>query len=121
MCCRVFKKSFCVFPVNFSCNLDCLSKFQLFTLKRNLRNFEKKIEFFLTANNLRTANQKIPKLGGNECQLSYQLPKNLMDFSDNFRNIKNFVQVDHIEKIMKSRLNFSFCRSKKTPAVGKIL
>jgi hypothetical protein len=36
-----------------------------------------------------------------------------MDFSDNFHNIKNFVQVDHIEKIMKSRLIFSVCRSQK--------
>jgi hypothetical protein len=43
-----------------------------------------------------------------------------MDFSDNFHNIKNSVQADHIEKIMKIRLNFSFCRSKKkTPAIGK--
>jgi hypothetical protein len=36
-----------------------------------------------------------------------------MDFSDNFHNIKNFVQVDHIEKIMKNRLIFSFCRFQK--------
>jgi hypothetical protein len=36
-----------------------------------------------------------------------------MDFSDNLHNIKNFVQVDNIEKIMKNRLIFSFCRSQK--------
>jgi hypothetical protein len=29
------------------------------------------------------------------------------DFSDNFHNIENFVQVDHSEKIMKNRLIFS--------------
>ncbi len=37
-----------------------------------------------------------------------------MDFSDNFHNIKNFVQVDHFQNIMKSRLIFSLHRSKKT-------
>jgi hypothetical protein len=42
-----------------------------------------------------------------------------MDFSDNFCNIKKFVQVDHIEKIMKNRPNFSFCRSKKKNASGR--
>jgi hypothetical protein len=36
------------------------------------------------------------------------------DFSDNFRNIKKFVQVDHSKKIMKKRLIFSVCRSQKT-------
>ncbi len=36
------------------------------------------------------------------------------DFSDNFRNIKKFVQVEHSRKIMKKRLIFSVCRSQKT-------
>ncbi len=36
------------------------------------------------------------------------------DFSDNFRNIKKFVQVDNSKKIMKKRLIFSVCRSQKT-------
>jgi hypothetical protein len=36
------------------------------------------------------------------------------DFSDNFRNIKNFVQVDHFKKITKNRLIFPFFRSRKT-------
>jgi hypothetical protein len=31
-----------------------------------------------------------------------------MDFSDNFHNIKLFVQVDHIEKNIQNSLNFSF-------------
>jgi hypothetical protein len=31
-----------------------------------------------------------------------------MDFSDNFHNIKLFVQVDHIEKNIKNPLNFPF-------------
>jgi hypothetical protein len=31
-----------------------------------------------------------------------------MDFSDNFHNIKLFIQVDHIEKNIKNSLNF-FC------------
>ncbi len=31
-----------------------------------------------------------------------------MDFSDNFHNIKLFVQADHIEKNIKNSLNFSF-------------
>jgi hypothetical protein len=44
-----------------------------------------------------------------------------MDFSDNFHNIKNFVQVDHIEKIMKNRLIFSSCRFQKTPVIGNFL
>jgi hypothetical protein len=30
------------------------------------------------------------------------------DFSDNFHNIKLFVQVDHIEKNIKNSLNFPF-------------
>jgi hypothetical protein len=39
-----------------------------------------------------------------------------MDFSDNFHNIKNFVQVDHIEKNIKNSLNFSrFTAPKKPP------
>jgi hypothetical protein len=42
------------------------------------------------------------------------------DFSDNFRNIKKFVQVDHSEKIMKKRLNFSVCRSQKTAGGRKL-
>jgi hypothetical protein len=41
-----------------------------------------------------------------------------MDFSDNFHNMKKFVQFDHIEKIMKNRINFSFCRSQKN-AIGR--
>jgi hypothetical protein len=31
-----------------------------------------------------------------------------IDFSDNFHNIKNFVQVDHLEKNINYSLNFSF-------------
>jgi hypothetical protein len=42
-----------------------------------------------------------------------------MDFSDNFYNIQNFVQVEHIEKIMKN-LIFSLHRSQKPPLVGNI-
>jgi hypothetical protein len=37
-----------------------------------------------------------------------------MDFSDNFHNIKNFVQVDHCENISKNLLIFSSQRSRKT-------
>ncbi len=37
-----------------------------------------------------------------------------MDFSDNFHNIKNFVQVDHFENISKILVIFSFHRSRKT-------
>jgi hypothetical protein len=36
------------------------------------------------------------------------------DFSDNFHNIENFVQVDHLKESLKNRLIFSFSRSKKT-------
>ncbi len=36
------------------------------------------------------------------------------DFSDNFRNIEKFVQVDHSKKFMKKRLIFFVCRSQKT-------
>jgi hypothetical protein len=43
-----------------------------------------------------------------------------MDFFDNFHNIENFIQVDHIEKIMKCRLNFSLCRSQKSMEARKI-
>jgi hypothetical protein len=43
-----------------------------------------------------------------------------MDFSDNFHNIKYFVQVDPIEKIMKSRLIFSVCLSQKNASGRKI-
>ncbi len=37
-----------------------------------------------------------------------------MDFSDNFHNIKNFVQVDHFEKNFKNLVISSFDRSRKT-------
>jgi hypothetical protein len=37
-----------------------------------------------------------------------------MDFSDNFHNIKNFVQVDHFENISKNLVISSFDRSRKT-------
>ncbi len=40
-----------------------------------------------------------------------------MDFSDNFHNIKNFVQVDHLKKRTKNLLIFFSCRSPKS-AVG---
>jgi hypothetical protein len=44
-----------------------------------------------------------------------------MDFSDNFHNIKYFVQVDHIEKNIKYSLNFSrFTAPKKPPMSRKI-
>jgi hypothetical protein len=36
------------------------------------------------------------------------------DFSDNFHNIKNFVQVDHFKKFTKNRLIFPIFRSQKT-------
>jgi hypothetical protein len=37
-----------------------------------------------------------------------------MDFSDNFHYIKNFIQVDHFENILKKPLHFfSFHRSRK--------
>jgi hypothetical protein len=44
-----------------------------------------------------------------------------MDFSDNFHNIKNFVQVDHFEKILKIPLIFPVLllpknRSEKFPS-----
>jgi hypothetical protein len=41
-----------------------------------------------------------------------------MDFSDNFHNIKNFVQVDYFENIQKNRSIFSSQRSRKA-AVGR--
>ncbi len=44
-----------------------------------------------------------------------------MDFSDNFHNIKYFVQVDHIEKNIKISFNFSrFTAPKKPPMFRKI-
>jgi hypothetical protein len=44
-----------------------------------------------------------------------------MDFSDNFHNIKLFVQVDHLEKKINHSLNFSrFAAPKKPPMFRKI-
>ncbi len=37
-----------------------------------------------------------------------------VDFSENFHNIKNFVQVDHFENISKNLVISSFDRSRKT-------
>jgi hypothetical protein len=37
-----------------------------------------------------------------------------LDFSDNFHNIKNFVQLDHFENISKNLVISSFDRSRKT-------
>jgi hypothetical protein len=42
------------------------------------------------------------------------------DFSDNFHNIKNFVQVDHFKKFTKNRLIFPIFRSRKTAGGRKI-
>jgi hypothetical protein len=42
-----------------------------------------------------------------------------MDFSDNFHNIKNFVQVGHLENISKNLVISSFDRSRKTTGGGK--
>jgi hypothetical protein len=35
------------------------------------------------------------------------------DFSDHFRNIKNFVQVEHLNESLKNRLIFTSYRSRK--------
>jgi hypothetical protein len=42
------------------------------------------------------------------------------DFSDNFHNIKKFVQVDHSKKIVKNRFIFSLSRSRKNAGGQKI-
>jgi hypothetical protein len=42
-----------------------------------------------------------------------------MDFSDNFHNIKNFVQVDHLEKKLIIPLIIPFYGSQKTADVQK--
>ncbi len=42
------------------------------------------------------------------------------DFSDNFHNIKNFVQVDHFKKFTKNRLIFPIFHSRKTAGGRKI-
>jgi hypothetical protein len=42
------------------------------------------------------------------------------DFSENFRNIKIFVQVDHFKKFTKNRLIFPIFRSRKTADGRKI-
>ncbi len=36
------------------------------------------------------------------------------DFSDNFHNIENFVQVEHLKKSLKNRLISPLYRSRKT-------
>jgi hypothetical protein len=50
-----------------------------------------------------------------EMKVNYSTNKRniIMDFSDNFHNTKNFVQVDHFENILKNRSIFSLHRSKK--------
>jgi hypothetical protein len=42
------------------------------------------------------------------------------DFSNNFRNIKNFVQVDHPKKMIKNRLIILIFRSRKSAGGRKI-
>ncbi len=75
--------------------------------------FQKKSRFFKP---LITPEPQIRKFQ-NWAEMKVNYPTNNkntpMDFSDNFHNIKNFFQVDRIEKIMKNHLNFSFCRSQK--------
>jgi hypothetical protein len=41
------------------------------------------------------------------------------DFSDNIRNIKFFVQVDHLEKFIKNLFIFLFTAPGKSPVAGK--
>ncbi len=90
------------------------------TFNYNLRNLEKKSRFFKP---LITPEPRIRKFQ-NSAEMKVNYPTNNkntpIDFSDNFNNIKNFVQVDHIEKIMKSRLNFSFCRTQKNAGDRKM-
>jgi hypothetical protein len=43
-----------------------------------------------------------------------------MDFSDSFHNIKNFIQVDHLENIMKTAPFFLLITPENTPMVWKI-
>jgi hypothetical protein len=43
----------------------------------------------------------------------------LRDFSNNFRNIKNFVQVDHFKKFTKNASFFLFSALEKPPVTGK--
>jgi hypothetical protein len=54
-------------------------------------------------------------------KLNYPTDKknNPDDFSNNFRNIKKFVQVDHFKKITKNRLIFPIFRSRKIPGGRK--
>jgi hypothetical protein len=70
------------------------------TLGRNLRNFQKKLMFF------KLQIYQHPLIGKfqNWMEMNVSYPTNkrftLMDFSDNFQNIKKFVQVDYFEDIL---------------------
>jgi hypothetical protein len=50
-----------------------------------------------------------------EMKINYPINKRntQIDFSDNFHNVKNFVQVVHFENISKNRSIISFHRSRK--------
>jgi hypothetical protein len=57
-----------------------------------------------------------------EMKVNYHTDKENIpeDISDKFRNIKNFVQVDHFKKYMKNSLIFAIFRSWKTAGGRKI-
>ncbi len=56
-----------------------------------------------------------------EIKVNYSTDKEntQMDFSDNFHNIQNFVQVEQLGKILKNRLMFSLFRFQKNTGVRK--
>ncbi len=56
-----------------------------------------------------------------EMKVNYPTDKeNTQEDSDNFRNIKNFVQVDHFKKFTKNSLIFPIIRSQKAAGGRKI-
>jgi hypothetical protein len=89
-----------------------------FNFRENFAKFPKKLMFF------KSPISQHPLIGKFqnwvEMKVNYLTNKKntQMDFSDNFHNIKNFVQVDHLEIFLKNLFIFSLFRSPKN-VVGR--
>ncbi len=109
------KNSWCFY---YSCNLKLQfgSIFEILTFDFGVKfaKFPRKQMFFKSSISQDLLIEKFQ----NWVEMKVKYPNNKrniqMDFSDNFYNIKNFVQVDHFEKNSKNLVISSFDRSRKT-------
>ncbi len=77
------------------------------------------LNFRKTAYSSQTGSWKIPKWVEMKVNYRTNTENTPKDFSDHFHNIKNFDQLDHLEKIIKNSLIF-LCAAPKKPLTARI-